>query len=141
MGVDRGVKRLRLDQRATTLVLDLLEQSEPCLSGAALEDFYPLEGAALLQAGLLKRNGNTLSDSGDYDDAPRAVVWSAERESYGYFDPTEGWVSVPFARVGKFGVAIGELISAMTERELRTQPRAVMPEVLWDLGELRLPHR
>ena len=138
--------RSNLDRRAVDLLLDIVELPDPALSGAALEDFFCGTAEPLLSSGLLKPAGyEAVSASlADHDDVPVTLSWSAEARGYGYFSPTAGWVTVPGDRITRYRADMPTVIAAVfalrgTSR--RTEPFALAPELLWEIGELRLGRR
>src|SRR3954447_541364 len=86
---------LVLAPAALALLLELLEQPEPVLSGMALRNFHGCTGAALLAAGLLYADGHETVAAAEEegDGVPVSLTWSPEEESYGYFSAA-GWTSI-----------------------------------------------
>ena len=111
-----------------------------------MEDFFRGTAEPLLSSGLLKPAGyEAVSASlADHDDVPVTLSWSAEAGGYGYFSPTAGWVTVPGERLALYRVSFETLCDRLLERldlPTRSSPVALLPNLLWEIGEARLPGR
>lgn len=135
-----------LGANAVDLLLTLMEAPEARLSGAALDDFYPDAGTALIAAGALKDDGYEPVTTGmaDHDDLPVHVTWRPEVGGYAYFSPSAGWVKVENERLIRYRVDFDWLLASLS-RQLwipRTiEPRCLLQDVLWELGSAWIGHR
>lgn len=131
---------------AVDLLLTLMEAPEARLSGAALHDFYPDAGTALIAAGALKDDGYEPVTTGmaDHDDLPVHVTWRPEVGGYAYFSPLTGWVKVDNERLTRYRVDFAWLLASLS-RQLRIprtiEPRCLLKDVLWELGPAWIGHR
>ena len=114
------------------------------ISGTALADGVPSEGMPLVAAGLLVADGYEATvSSRDHDDRPMNLTWSTEMGRFGYFDGSRGWVTVDASRLIRHRIDLQATIAALLAR-LGNSAKPVKPwpiDTVWDLGELRLPHR
>jgi hypothetical protein len=128
-----------LTARSLGLLLELLDQPDPVLSGSALADFLSADAAPLIGAGLLKRSGHSPTDTSiDGDDTPVSPVW--HNDGFGYFGAS-GWVDVDADRLTTYVVDVEALCRALLPLEKNRHVTEMVPGVLWDLGTVRLPHR
>jgi hypothetical protein len=98
---------------AVDLLLTLLETPEAQLSGAALHDFYPDAGVALIHAGALKDDGHepVITGIADHDDVPVRVTWRPEFGGYACFSPSAGWVKVESERLRLYRIDFAWLLA------------------------------
>ena len=136
--------------RATAAILELLlnviETPEAVITGSALADNFSAASSALLDAGLLKAGDHELVavSGADHDDAPVTVSWSPDGSRLGYFSPTAGWVAVPDERMRRFRVDFPAVIARLmlqAQWSSRHGPVALVPDLLWEIGDVRLGHR
>jgi hypothetical protein len=131
---------------AVDLLLTLMEAPEAVLSGAALHDFYPDAGAALVNAGALKADGHEPVTTGmaDHDDLPVHVTWRPDFGGYAYLSPSAGWVKVENEWLTRYRVDFAWLLANLS-RQLRIprtiEPRCLLKDVLWELGPAWIGHR
>ena len=131
---------------ALELLLNAVETPEAVISGAVLDDYHDSESIVLKETGLLKPHGyEEVSVSGtDHDDAPVTLSWSAEDGGLGYFSPTAGWVNVPEDRIARFRVDFSVLLARLmvqADVSSRSGPTPLIPDLLWEIGDVRLGHR
>ncbi|NKD87728.1 hypothetical protein HEQ72_05340 [Haematospirillum sp. 15-248] len=72
------------------------------------------------------------------------MSWSPEHRGYGYFSPSAGWVPVSDGQMASFGINFEKLFKRMLERldlSTRASPTVLLPDLLWEIGEVRLPGR
>lgn len=125
---------------AVDLLLKLMEAPEAVLSGAALHDFYPDAGGALIAAGALKDDGYepVITGMADHDDLPVHLTWRSEVGGYAYFSPSAGWIKVENERLTRYRVDFDWLIGVLS-RQLRIprtiEPKCLLKDVMWDLGD------
>ena len=121
-----------------------MSQPEPALSGSALMDFASDSAKPLIAAGLLVEEGHEPADaSQDGQDLPVSLVWRDEDQGYGHFDPSVGWLTPDPARLARLRVDMGAVAKALLPRRALSGSRLVelIPDTLWDLGNIRLPLR
>lgn len=125
---------------AVDLLLTLMEAPEAWLSGAALHDFYPDAGTALIAAGALKDDGYEPVTTGmaDHDDLPVHVTWRPEVGGYAYFSPSAGWVKVDNERLTRYRVDLDWFLGFVAAAVKVSGPQrwqCLVPDILWDLGD------
>lgn len=128
------------------MLLSVVETPEAAISGAVLADYYATSSPALLEAGLLKPCGHEPIAAWDdnHDDIPVTLSWSADHGGLGYFSPTAGWVAMPDERIARYRVDILALIARLmlkVEWSSRTGPLPLVPDLLWEIGDVRLGRR
>lgn len=132
-----------IDRSARNLLFDLPDRPDPVLSPVAFADYFSTAGRHLLDAGLIVAEGHeAIAISDDHDDAPVSLIWSAEHGRHGHFSATAGWISVDPAAISRYRVNI-ETVLAMSLGGLKSQAavRPVVDTLVWDAGDVRLPHR
>lgn len=135
-----------LDRQAAEFLLSVAETPDAAVSAAILDEGYATMTPALKANGLLQPNDHQRAavSLADHEDEPVNLTWSPEHHSYGYFSPAAGWVAVPSDRLALFGVDFDELFDRLLER-LDLPPRCqrvmLVPDLLWEVGEVRLPGR
>ena len=131
-------------EAAIRLLLELLDQQQPVLSGPALADFHKTSGAELISGGLLVADGHEPVDgTREHDDAPIALTSSDHSPGLGYFNPLSGWVSIDPTRLNRYRVdreAVAGLLVGRAPRSGGRRASSVTDDV-WDLGQLRVPGR
>jgi hypothetical protein len=134
-----------LPQEAMSLLLELLEMAEPCLSGFA----YRMAGAAaeaLVAAKLLRPSGHehvVLEDSGS-DGLPAALLEGDEHEGWRVFDENAGLRSVPDEAIMRHRLELDAVLDAFVAglpRPLGPPREDVVAGGLFRLGLFRLPGR
>ena len=136
----------RIDERAVALCRDVVEASGCRISSAVLFDYHREAGQSLIEAGVLKADAHdpVAVSAVDHDDEAVSLTWSPEHGGYGYFSPAAGWVAVPAERLQKFHVDMEALIGRLVDRlDLpgTARPTERISEVLWEIGDARLPGR
>jgi hypothetical protein len=135
-----------LSHTAVELLLSIVETSNAVIAGPVLADYYGVVGNELQSHGLLTPNGHELTTASlaDHDDVPVTVTWSADASGYGHFSANAGWVTVPADRLTSFRVDYAKLLQRVLARSdlwTRTAPTVLLPDLLWEIGELRMPGR
>jgi hypothetical protein len=132
-----GVDRLTLD-----VLLSALEAPKLELSAAALQSFATDIRVRLLSSGFIKPEGyEAVAVSIDgHDDNPVALTWSGEHRSFGYFSSIAGWVTIRHEDIRRYSIEIYAVFSALMSElgSYRGSASIVVPDTLWDLGNLRL---
>jgi hypothetical protein len=131
-----------IGEPALELLLDLLDQPEPVIAGPVLIDVYPAAERQLVGKGLLVPDGHEAADSSrDHDDAPVALTWSDEEQSFGFFNSQSGWVSVDTERITRYRVDRRAVAEALLGRAGRPAANHGTPDEIWDLREMRVANR
>lgn len=135
-----------IDQAAARLLMSIVETPDASIAGSVLSDFHPGQGKQLMQGNLLLPQGDTLAAplSLDHDDEPVRLTWSGEHGGYGYYSPTAAWVMVPSESLTMFVVNMPVLLARMlAQLEIvgGTEPHALVPDAVWEIGNVRLPGR
>jgi hypothetical protein len=135
-----------LSHAAVDLLLRVVETPNALIAGPVLTDYYRPVANQLQTHGLLVPDGYEAATTSlaDHDDVPVSVTWSAEAGGYGYFSASAGWIAVPTNRLNTFRVSFNQLFDRVLARlDLSTHvsPTSLRPDVLWEVGEVRLPGR
>jgi hypothetical protein len=135
-----------LDQQTIDILLSVIETPHAVVTSAALDGFYAAKAPALKASGLLelKDHRRAAVSLADHDDEPVNLSWSPEHRGYGYFSPSAGWVSVSDSQMASFGISFEKLFKCLLERldiSTRAAPTVLLPDLLWEIGEVRLPGR
>jgi hypothetical protein len=134
-----------LDAEATQLLLEILELRRPLLSGAAAE-LQPHPTSVLIATGLLVPHDHedVSASLADHADTPVSLTWSDQHGGLTYFSPALGPVLVPNERLVRHSVDIAAVLRTfMADMDLRRgwQPHALVDDVLWEVGDVRLDNR
>lgn len=131
---------------AVGLLLQIIESRNGKMSGAIMRASFGEAGRVLLGSDLLTKAGQTdvVSAMDDYEDEPTRVQWSPERESHGYYGSNGKWVSVPAEELTLYGVKMPAFLTQLLVRCERITAAGIdplVPNVLWDLGTVKLEAR
>lgn len=140
------VKKQVIDQAAARLLLTITETPGGKIAGSVLSNYHPRHGRQLMEAKLLMPQGETFAAPLDLDhgDEPVRLDWSAEHGGYGYYNPSATWISVPPETMTMFGVNIPVLLArilAQLEIVGGIASLALVPDTVWEIGNVRLPGR
>ena len=135
----------RLDPAVAALLHRVIETPRGRVTGDALAD-HGGAGALHQSLGLIEPDGfeTTTVSLADHHDSPVTVTRSPDQTGYGYFSSSSGWVTVPANRLGVFRVNFSNLFKhALQQLDLpaRATPTPLLPDTLWEIGEVRLPGR
>lgn len=135
-----------LDQQTIDILLSVIETPHAKITSAALDGFYAAKVPALTASGLLelKDHRRAAVSLADHDDEPVNLSWSPEHRGYGYFSPSAGWVPVSDGQMASFGISFEKLFEHLLDRldlSTRASPTVLLPDLLWEIGEVRLPSR
>lgn len=135
-----------IDRKAVELLLTILESASGKIAGTVLSDYHANSSEALLAANLLLPDGHVAAAASlvDHDDEPISLAWSADRNGYGYFSPSAGWIDVPKARLALFRVNYPVLLASLLVQidvTSRSGATALAPEILWEIGDARIGRR
>lgn len=131
---------------AVDLLLKILETRSARMTGSIMRASYGEATERLLDAGLLVQVGrsNTVAAMDDFEDEPTRVEWSPEQECHGYYARNGRWVSVPDEELAIYGVAMAIFLTQLLVRCERLTAQGMdplVPDVVWDLGTVRLHGR
>lgn len=135
-----------LTTAAAKLVLAVAATPTARISSAVLrEEFSPVQ-AELDRLALLQTDGHDLAVASlaDHDDAPVSVTWSPQDQSWGYFSPGAGWVTVPEERLIRYRLNFKALLPRIVAGlyAAKSIPCApLIPDQLWEMGDVKLPGR
>jgi hypothetical protein len=121
--------------------LSIAESSRMEISQATVDDFYTTAGAALVAVGALKPDGFepvTVSQA-DHDDATVTLTWSGELKGYVYFSPAIGVVRVDDDRLRCLKLDFSWFLRWIARHlgvEATARPASLVPDRLWDLGDI-----
>lgn len=123
-----------------------METPDAVITGSVLDGYYGRVAPELKSIGILqpKDHLRVTTSLADHEDEPVKLTWSAEHRAYGYFSPSAGWVIVPGEQLATFRVAFEKLFDQLLGRldlSPRSSPIALVADLLWEAGELRLPGR
>jgi hypothetical protein len=126
--------------------MSVVETPPAVITNEVLDGYYALAGDALKANGLLEPSGDqrTAACLVDHDDEPIDLIWSGEHMGYGYFSAASGWITVPNTQLASFRVNFDKLFEQVIARLDRAsqRPAAVLiPDLLWEIGDVRLPGR
>jgi hypothetical protein len=135
-----------LSADAVNLLLTVLEAPEARVSGAALAEFFPDAGRALIGVGALAADGydSVATSTADHDDAPVTLSWRDDVGGYAFFSPSAGWVAVENERLVRYRADFTWVLRNVARqiRVLRTvEPRCVVDGHLWEVGPAWIGHR
>jgi hypothetical protein len=124
----------------------VIETPDAVISGSVLDAYYGRVAPALKAAGMLQPKDHLRAAVSlvDHEDEPVNLNWSPEHRAYGYFSPTAGWVSVPGDQLATFRVNFGNVLDHLVEQldlSPRHGPVELVPDLLWEMGDVRLPGR
>lgn len=124
----------------------MIETPDAVISGSVLDSYYGRVAPALNAAGILqpKNHLRAAVSLADHEDEPVNLTWSPEHRAYGYFSPSAGWVNIPGDQLATFRVNFSKLLDQLVERldlSPRSGPVELVPDLLWEMGDARLPGR
>lgn len=131
-----------LSAGAISLLLELLEQPEPILSGAAAE-LEPTLTDQLIACELLVHYDfeHVTTSMTDYDDVPVSLTWSEQLGSLTYFSGSAGLITVDQEKLRRWRVAVDRMLgSAIVDFDLQVgrNPYPLIDGLLWEIGDARL---
>lgn len=135
-----------IDQAAAQLLMTIAETPGGKIAASVLDDFYPRQGKQLMQTNLLAPRGDTFAAPLDLDhgDEPLPLIWSGEHGCFGYYNPAAVWITVSPERLTMFSVNMPVLLARMlAQMEVvgGAEPLALVPDAVWEIGNVRLPGR
>jgi hypothetical protein len=116
------------------------------ISGAVLRDEFEAIAVELGTSDLLREDGHDFAaaSQADHDDVPVSVTWSQQDQTWGYFSPTAGWVAVPEERLVSYRLNFETLLPRIVAGLYAAKTvacRPIIPEHLWEMGEVQLSGR
>jgi hypothetical protein len=135
-----------LTRAVANLVLAVAATPTARISGAVLLDDFEAAGTELAGLALLQKDSHDFAAASyaDHDDALVSVTWSPQDRSWGYFSPSAGWVAVPEERLISYRLNFESILPRIVVRlyAARVIPfRSIIPEHLWEMGDVKLPGR
>lgn len=124
----------------------MIETPNAVVCGSVLDGYYGRVVPELKAIGILEPKDHLRATASlvDHEDEPVNLTWSAEHRAYGYFSPSAGWVTVPGEQLATFRVGFEKLFDRLLGRldlSPRSSPTALVADLLWEAGEVRLPGR
>jgi hypothetical protein len=138
--------RAPLSRASADLVLAIAATPTARISGAVLREEFETAATELESSTLLQKDGHDFAAAflADHDDVPVSVTWSPQDQTWGYFSPTAGWVAVPEERLISYRLNFESLLPRIVASlyAAKTVPcRPIIPEQLWEMGDVQLPAR
>lgn len=136
----------RLSHAAVDLLLTIIETPSMAISGAALDGYHAGAGAELVAVGALEADGfePVAVSQADHDDAVVSLAWDGDARRHAYFSPAAGMVAVDDHALRRLRVRPSWLLDWLA-REFgyagAVRPVDLVPDRLWDLGDLWLGER
>jgi hypothetical protein len=131
----------KAESQALRLALDVAASEGCCVSRGTISRHFGSEADLLLEKGILRPNG-LASSAVSGEDLPATVVWSPERNEFGYFSNEDGWVSVSEESLTSYVLDVQLLVRSLTA-QIDLQPKGTFAEIrrdtIWDAGLCRLP--
>jgi hypothetical protein len=131
---------------AVDLLLKILETRSARMAGSIMTGSYGEATHMLMGSGILLNVGRaeTVASMDDFEDEPTRVDWSAEQGSFGYHASDGRWVAVPAEELAIYGVAMTKFLNQLLvscEHLSEGGKDPLVPNVVWDLGTVRLHGR
>lgn len=135
-----------LPHAAVEVLIKGIETRRGGLSAAFLDTYYPDAAVSLQRCGFLVPDGDgtVIAFQDDHEDVPTRLTWSPEGGGYGYFSPTAGWVGAEPDDLAEFRIDVTAVIASLMSRisdRTAPPPASLLPDLLWDTGEVRLSDR
>jgi hypothetical protein len=139
-------KPAALSRRGGELLLRLLEQRNPVITAAALEEYLPDAPLCLVAFGALDLHGTARSMIVAGDDGPtfRDLSPQADRNAKGYFDASDGSVEVAPDDLKLWRVSVAwwlTWLASALDLTNCSQPTELLPGTAWDIGDLWISAR
>ncbi len=131
---------------AVDLLLKIIETRSARMAGSVMTASFGEASVKLLGSGLIVKVGQaeSVASMDDFEDEPTRVEWSPERQSYGYYGTSGRWVEVPVEELTIYGVKMPSFLTQLLlrcERSTTPEPAPIVPDILWDLGTVKLEAR
>jgi hypothetical protein len=135
-----------LSRRTGEFLLVLLEQPQPAIAGAALEDLNPAIGTELRANGSLRpvlasRSIQIVDDNGI---STLDLSWAPDVERYAYFDAADGWVAPDPEELKVYQLDSGWWLAWLADElalENAGKPTELVADHAWDLGDIRISRK
>jgi hypothetical protein len=136
----------RIDHRGLGLISVVADTPDAQIAAGVLRMYHAAAGRQLLAAGVLARGADDAVTTSlvDHDDEPVPLVRSPDDGSHGYFSPNAGWVKVGPKQTALYRLDMSALLSRLTAQfdlAIRYGPTALIPHLLWEIGDMRLGRR
>lgn len=131
---------------AVDLLLKILETRSARMAGSIMTASNGEATRMLMGSGVLLNVGRaeTVASMDDFEDEPTRVEWSAEQGSFGYHASNGRWVAVPAEELAIYGVSMPAFLNQLViscEHLSEGGKDPLVPDVVWDLGTVRLHSR
>ena len=128
------------------LVQSILQTPDAVITSAALDGFHSRSADTLKSSGILRPDGHQLAavSLSDHEDEAVTLSWSPEQGGYGYFSPYTGWVAVSGEGLVSYSISFPALFQVLLkslEVSSREAPEELVPDLIWEVGDVRLPVR
>jgi hypothetical protein len=132
---------LDITRRGGELLLRTLEQDEPVIAAAAMDDLPSDLLSTLLNSGAIERQPASRTMLLADDDGTRFVdlIWYSDRNAYGFFDGADGHVVLRPDAIAVFRVNLLwwlRWLASNLDLNNATQPTEILPNSVWDIGDL-----
>lgn len=131
---------LKINERAACLYLEVVETPGGAVSSAELEDYHNGDGDVLIDCGLLVHSNDAPFTYTIDDDTTVNLEWFPEQNTYGYFSPVSGIVTVDkeYLRNYQFdGLQFMKRLVSHIDMLTQRGPTEKIEKILWELGEIR----
>lgn len=131
---------------AVDLLLKIIETRSAKMAGSLMRASHGEASAMLMASGLLLKVGQaeSVASMDDFEDEPTRVEWSSEHGSVGFYANNGRWVAVPAEELAIYGVTMPTFLTQLVvrcERISEGGKEPLVPDVVWDLGTVRLDGR
>lgn len=125
---------------ALRLALDICEQHRPQISAAVIGDGFSEAGRRLIDCGALQAGANltAVTCRACHEDHTEEVEFDSANGSYRHFCPESGWIEIPAENLRNHSLDLVWLlreIACAMDLPTSPDPRSLVDEVLWDLGD------
>lgn len=135
-----------LSRKTGEFLLALLEQPQPAIAGAALEDLDPDFGTELTANGSLRRvsTSRSIQIVDDNGISRLDLNWASDVERYAYFDAADGWVAPDSEELQVYRLDTSWWLAWLADQlalENAGKPTEIVPDHAWDLGDIRISRK
>jgi hypothetical protein len=130
-----------LSTRAIDLVLRLCEQRQAEIAGHVLRMHFGGASDELIAAGALVETAPSeiVFMPMDLDDEPVAFEWEPDLQTHAAFHAADGWVQAAENTRRRYRLEFPWLLRAIAQQleiPVATRPASLVPDLLWDLGDV-----
>lgn len=130
-----------ISRDAFNLLLRVIAQPRAVIDNAQITERD--DGPILVDHKLLSPFTNQ-AESIEIDGEDRELIWDSSSQTYRYFSPSVGWVDVPDICTKSYRVNFNIFLAMVLQwlgMSAHVTPRALVPELCWDLGEIWISRR